>query len=727
MDSDPPSYLQASLSSPLMHPTPTASSPRPQRNPAFEHSWSQFNLPTGMFLLQNRAQGKSLDVLSHHSNEGAILGVHPVKQPILKGLSLQHSRNNQLFFLDWNGHLYSASASRPVDISSSSDELVISHPHPIQTYASAFSHPLPRFFLDPTTSTLQVLFSHDPTYPPPLNPNALSESSYDEYDYLVETVPLRKKRNRPSLVRPLLRESTGDVAKKASEVVYNGIEGFLGRVGGLNPFASGGGGVSTESSSSTTKIEQKRLPRTRDASLPPPPIPTKDDQPLPPHPPREGSSPSFPGAHSPRSHRNASVSISPTQLSPHLAQPSSPRVNDPSRRPSTAQPEEEDDPEEEAFESDDEPSAFRPVRIIKLVRSSNWRENDFPFNKKPIKVTPTSTKPEHEDEEEESPLGPIGLGFRDTRRVSEAKSGGQEEGDGEEELGVENVWPETLGLNHHARETSFASTSTCIDPSVRRGSEEESEERRLSARKKRKEEEMREMRKWRRRQWDVVPVRIEPQEVPREGASYRVKHQLEEEMYAFEGELSDGLEEQDRHGREGEVLEDREDEEMEEIRGRASVAVEGKRGSIETAKSVVSGVGSFITTRLLWGSGSTSSTPQAANDSRLPFRAQEDEEEGDLPPLPTTRDEDERDAQEVKSDELEKLGQRNRRKSSLLRTSGVASPPLPDFPSVPTSSVVRVDATEVPLPESVPNTPQISISQDSASKEGNTSPYAVSA
>jgi len=43
-------------------------------------------------------------------------GAHPVKQPTLKGLSLQHNKNNQLFFLDYNGHLYSAAASKPLDV-----------------------------------------------------------------------------------------------------------------------------------------------------------------------------------------------------------------------------------------------------------------------------------------------------------------------------------------------------------------------------------------------------------------------------------------------------------------------------------------------------------------------------------------------------------------------------------------------------------------------------------
>lgn len=82
---DPPSY-QASLSSPLVphsysfnstsqipqSATPNSHLP-PQTQPtAFQHDWSHLNLPIGMFLLQNRAQGKALDLLGHKTHKGAL-------------------------------------------------------------------------------------------------------------------------------------------------------------------------------------------------------------------------------------------------------------------------------------------------------------------------------------------------------------------------------------------------------------------------------------------------------------------------------------------------------------------------------------------------------------------------------------------------------------------------------------------------------------------------------
>lgn len=129
-DPAPPAY--ASLASPLLPasephsstafsapPGPSTSfaeTPADAGHPAFQHHHSHLNLPSGFFLLRNRAQGKALDLLGHKTHEGAAFGVHPVKQPQLKGLSLQHNGNNQLFFLDWDGQLTAAGASRAVEV-----------------------------------------------------------------------------------------------------------------------------------------------------------------------------------------------------------------------------------------------------------------------------------------------------------------------------------------------------------------------------------------------------------------------------------------------------------------------------------------------------------------------------------------------------------------------------------------------------------------------------------
>lgn len=85
----------------------------------FDHDWSHLGLPTGFFLLRNAAQGKALDLVGHRQDEGAELGLHPIKQPLLQGVSLQHKGNNQLFCLGWDGHLVAAASSRAVDVEGS--------------------------------------------------------------------------------------------------------------------------------------------------------------------------------------------------------------------------------------------------------------------------------------------------------------------------------------------------------------------------------------------------------------------------------------------------------------------------------------------------------------------------------------------------------------------------------------------------------------------------------
>lgn len=142
----PPSY--ASLASPLVpqhafrpqHTDLVHADSRPI-HPAFDHAFGEsLHLPRGCFLVRNAAQGKALDLLKHRVDEGAEcvpsftlarpratqrahpapcarrIGLHPIKQPQLRGLSLQHSGSNQLFFLSWDGHLVSAAASREVDV-----------------------------------------------------------------------------------------------------------------------------------------------------------------------------------------------------------------------------------------------------------------------------------------------------------------------------------------------------------------------------------------------------------------------------------------------------------------------------------------------------------------------------------------------------------------------------------------------------------------------------------
>ena len=119
-DSRPPPPPYASMAQPIEN--------RPARSRTadalFNHEWAHLGLPTGFFLLRNAAQGKTLDLLSHRQDEGAELGLHPIKQPLLQGVSLQHKGNNQLFCLSWDGHLIAGASSRAVDVEGQSIHLI---------------------------------------------------------------------------------------------------------------------------------------------------------------------------------------------------------------------------------------------------------------------------------------------------------------------------------------------------------------------------------------------------------------------------------------------------------------------------------------------------------------------------------------------------------------------------------------------------------------------------
>ncbi|GAA5910844.1 hypothetical protein JCM5296_003385 [Sporobolomyces johnsonii] len=318
----PPSY--ASIASPLLpphsaalaHASSSAAPPPVSSHPAFQHAYAHLHLPSGFFLLRNRAQGKALDLLGHKTHEGAEIGLHPIKQPQLKGLNLQHNGNNQVFFLSWDGHLLSAAASRAVD--AVGNRLSLAHPHPIAAFPSASSHPLPRFRLDPETATLHVLFSTDPSYP---DPHASSSPNSLESDYIVEAVPLkRRKRDGDGLA------VLGDLGIKAGGVLsgFGGaFEGLLGDKLGL----FGGGGSKSPGLPSSARSRDRG-----EASLPPPPPPPAKDS---------VTSSSRPGPAS-----------SPPR--PHDTAPNASDVDS---------------------ESDSEPTAFRPVRLVRLPH--HWREK-FP-------------------------------------------------------------------------------------------------------------------------------------------------------------------------------------------------------------------------------------------------------------------------------------------------------------------------------------------------------------
>ncbi|BGP23841.1 ricin B-related lectin domain protein [Rhodotorula toruloides] len=328
----PPAY--ASLSSPLVAQHGFQPAEQHILHPAFDHAFSQLNLPRGYFLLRNVAQGKTLDLLGHKQHEGAELGLHPIKQPQLQGLSLQHRQNNQLLFVDWDGHLVSAAASRAIEVegefehplchsrletddpSCSDSRLTLAFPHPITTYPSSLSHPIPRFRLDPVTSTLHVLFGYDPSF---LGPD---DSPDQQNDYIVEAVPLKR---RPS-----------EATVWSTPPILSGLGSRAAELGGRIGAFVGGRFSAPASPNPLPGLEKDELPP------PPPPekAPEKDVPPVP--------------------------STSTSEL-PDLPAKPSVKLAEGSTGQSFV--------EEEDSDSDTEPSAYRPVRVVRL--ESGWREK-FP-------------------------------------------------------------------------------------------------------------------------------------------------------------------------------------------------------------------------------------------------------------------------------------------------------------------------------------------------------------
>ncbi|EGU12869.1 Proteophosphoglycan ppg4 [Rhodotorula toruloides ATCC 204091] len=314
-DAPPPAY--ASLASPLVPQhgfQPADSVQQHIPHPAFDHAFAQLNLPRGFFLIRNSAQGKTLDLLGHNQHEGAELGLHPIKQPQLQGLSLQHKQNNQIWFLDWDGHLMSAAASRAIEVEGEfqlflqpHSRLTLAFPHPITTYPSSLSHPIPRFRLDPVTSTLHVLFGYDPSF---LGPD---DSPDQQDDYIVEAVPLKRRPSEPTVwnTPPIL----SGLGSRAAELG--------GRIGAF----VGGKFSAPASPNPSPGLDKDELP-------PPPPPEKAQEKDVPPVP-----------------------STSTSELPDLPAKPSSNVI------------------EEEDSDSDTEPSAYRPVRVVRL--EPGWREK-FP-------------------------------------------------------------------------------------------------------------------------------------------------------------------------------------------------------------------------------------------------------------------------------------------------------------------------------------------------------------
>lgn len=196
--------------------------------------------------------------------------------------------------------------------------LTLAFPHPITTYPSALSHPVPRFRLDPVTSTLHVLFGYDPSF---LGPN---DSPDQQDDYIVEAIPLKCR----------LSESTTWTAPP----ILSGLGSRAVELGGRIGAFVGGRLSASASPNPSPGLDKDELP-------PPPPPEKAQDKEMPPVP-----------------------STSAGDLPDLPAKPST-RIAEPTRQPAQS-PEDSDD-----ADSDAEPSAYRPVRVVRL--EAGWREQ-FP-------------------------------------------------------------------------------------------------------------------------------------------------------------------------------------------------------------------------------------------------------------------------------------------------------------------------------------------------------------
>ncbi|KAK4703140.1 hypothetical protein P7C70_g3079, partial [Phenoliferia sp. Uapishka_3] len=371
----PPSY-HASLATPHTPAFP-AFQGTIRVNTPFEHSLQHLNLPAGYFLLRNKStRQRTFDVRGRGTADGNEICLHPVKQPYVpRGASgwqsLQNGWNNQVLYIDWNGTLMTASADgRAIDCVDG--DLLLAVPRPLFAIPSRDSHPLPQFHLDPSTSTLHVTFSYDPSFPGPDS----TSTEWMTYDYIVESVPSKRKKEDPS------------VWATASSGLLSGIEklGLFSR--SPNP-ASGSGFMNANGREVEQSHQDDQL-----LSTPPRPVPKPvgpwdtsrspgsqtifEQQRTPPTAPSHNSAPALlPYVPYRPSHPNSplpalpSSSASTSFFPPQSTSPSRP-THLPSARSSPPSPRL---PPPEDSDSDSDQDAYRPLRVIRLAPS--WREK-FP-------------------------------------------------------------------------------------------------------------------------------------------------------------------------------------------------------------------------------------------------------------------------------------------------------------------------------------------------------------
>lgn len=275
------------------------------------------------------------------------------------------------------------------------------------SFESSRSHALPRFLLDPHTSTLQIAFESDPSYP---GPDGLldSEDSWRETEYLVEAVPKRRRGEAGiwTTASTGLATASKDILTglgTLGESAPGMISNLGGRLSGLYPF-----GRSAPPSGS---------PQT-DADAPPlPPKPLSPEM-------------STPSSTSASPYPIASTSSDTA----HTTKPNSPL-------PAVPDSDAEDGQYDSDEGSDSDPGAYRPVRIVRLPRSS-WKDK-FPsealsshaqsqlgrgqvshqelrkWRRRQWEVIPVVVRPKPVHAAPDSSIQGLGLGFRYSQEQQE--------------------------------------------------------------------------------------------------------------------------------------------------------------------------------------------------------------------------------------------------------------------------------------------------------------------
>ncbi|KAG9007291.1 hypothetical protein FRB94_014506 [Tulasnella sp. JGI-2019a] len=146
--------------------------------------------PGGYFLIKSVATGKVLDVARGESVDGTDLILYDNKErSLVEGMRAPET-DNQVFFLDVEGHLCSLVNGLPIDVEG--NKLVVRHHRPVTLpFPNEFSHPLPRFSYDAWNRAIRVKYMHDPSYPVP---STHPSNQWKERDYVMASVPLRALR-----------------------------------------------------------------------------------------------------------------------------------------------------------------------------------------------------------------------------------------------------------------------------------------------------------------------------------------------------------------------------------------------------------------------------------------------------------------------------------------------------------------------------------------------------